>query len=222
MKGHASSHFDEELERLHKSILKMGGMVEEMISSSVRALVERDSELAMRMIDFDHRVNAMEVEIDEHCIRLLALYQPAAKDLRFITTGLKIVTDLERISDLGVNICERALELNTESQLKPYIDLPKMAEATQRMVKESLEAFVKGDTDLAIKVCGDDSLVDDLNAQIFRELLTYMLEDPRNVSRAMRLTFVSKYLERIADHATNIAEMVVYMVKGKIIRHMQS
>ncbi len=222
MKGHAGSHFDKELERLHKSILKMGGMVEEMISGSVKALVERDSELAMRMIDFDHRVNAMEVEIDEQCIRLLALYQPAAKDLRFITTGLKIVTDLERISDLGVNICERVVELNTEPQLKPYIDLPKMAEAAQRMVKESLEAFVKGDTDLAIRVCGDDSLVDDLNAQIFRELLTYMLEDPRNISRAMRLTFVSKYLERIADHATNIAEMVVYMVKGKIIRHMQS
>jgi phosphate transport system protein len=151
----------------------------------------------------------------------LALHQPAGRDLRFITTGLKITTDLERIGDMAVNICERALELNQEPQLKPYIDIPRMARISQRMIRESLDAFVRDDTELALKVCKDDDEVDQLNAQIFRETLTFMLENAQTISRATKISSISKYLERIADHATNIAEMVVYMVKGKSIRHMK-
>jgi phosphate transport system protein len=152
-------------------------------------------------------------------IRLLALRQPMAKDLRFIVKGTKIVTDLERMGDLAVNICERALELNKEPLLKPYIDLPRMAEKAQHMLKEALDAFVREDAEIALKVCQDDQLIDDLNNQIFRELLTFMLEDPRTISRAIRISFISKYIERIGDHATNIAEDVIYMVKAKDIRH---
>jgi phosphate transport system protein len=160
------------------------------------------------------------VEIDELCIRLLALHQPAARDLRLITTGLKITTDLERIGDMAENISERALELNQEPQLKPFIDIPQMADIAQRMLRQSLDAFVREDTELALKVCAEDDTIDALTDQLFRELLSYMAEDPQTVTRAARLLFVSKYLERIADHATNIAEMVIFMVKGKSIRHL--
>jgi len=163
----------------------------------------------------------MDVESDERCIRLLALHQPAASDLRFISTGLKITTDLERIGDNAVNICERAVELNEEPQLKPYIDIPRMAEIAQTMVKDSLDAFMRDDIVLAAEVIARDDEVDALNYQIYRELLSYMAEDAATIARATRILFVSKYLERIADHATNIAEMVVYMVKGRTIRHME-
>jgi phosphate transport system protein len=163
----------------------------------------------------------LDVEIDDLCIRLLALHQPAGKDLRFITTGLKITTDLERIGDMAVNICERALELNQEPQLKPYIDVPRMARIAQRMTRESLDAFVREDTSLALKVCKDDEEIDQLNSQIFREVITFMIEDPHTINRAMKISSISKYLERMADHATNIAEMVIFMVKGKSIRHMK-
>jgi len=183
--------------------------------------VERDTQLAERTIENDHVVNGLEVEIDELCLKVLALRQPAASDLRLITTAVKIITDLERIGDMAVNVCERVLELNEEAPLKPYIDIPRMAEAAQRMLKESLDAFVNGDTDLATKVLVEDDFVDDLNRQIFRELLTFMMEDPNTISRAMKILFISKYIERIADHATNIAEMVVFMVKGKVIRHIK-
>ena len=172
------------------------------------------------MIRKDHAVNRLDVEIDELCIRLLALRQPAARDLRFITTGLKITTDLERIGDGAVSISERALELAAEPELKPYIDIPRMAEIAGRMLRQSLDAFVREDTDLALAVCRADDEVDRLNEQIFRELLSFMIEDTRSITRAMRVLFVSKYLERIADHATNIAEMVIFMVKGKSIRHI--
>jgi phosphate transport system protein len=151
----------------------------------------------------------------------LALHQPAGRDLRFITTGLKITTDLERIGDMAVNICERALELNLEPQLKPYIDIPRMARVAQRMIRESLDAFVREDTELALKVCKDDEEVDQLNSQIFREVVTFMIDDPHTINRAIKISSISKYLERIADHATNIAEMVIFMVKGKSIRHLK-
>jgi phosphate transport system protein len=164
-------------------------------------------------------VNTLDVEVDEDCLRLLALQQPAARDLRFITTAMKISTELERMSDLAENICERALELNEEPQLKPYIDIPRMATWALQMVREALDAFVGSDVALARKVCADDDFVDDLTEQLFRELLSFMLEDPQTTSRAIRITFIAKYLERIADHATNVAELVVYMVEGKIIRH---
>ena len=212
-------HFEEELTRLKERILKMGALVESQIAASIKALVERDTALAKQTIQNDHLVNAMDVEIDEECIRLLALYQPAARDLRFITTAMKITTDLERTSDLSEDICERSIELAEEPLLKPYIDIPRMAEAAQKMVREALDAFVNKDAALARKVCAADQFIDDLTHQIFRELLSYMAEDPTTITRAVRISFIAKYIERIGDHATNIAEMVVYLVEGKIIRH---
>jgi phosphate transport system protein len=216
---HISTLFDQELNDLRTRLLAMGGKVETMIAESVKSLVDRDSELAERVISMDHEINTLEVAVDERCLDLLALRQPAARDLRFITLALKIVTDLERIGDQCANIAKRARELNEEPPLKPYIDIPRMAHWTEIMLKEALDAFVRGDDQLAVKVCMDDSFVDDLNMQIQRELLSFMIEDPGTISRALKLTYISKYLERIADHATNIAEMVIFMVKGKDIRH---
>lgn len=222
MKKHTDREYEAELQHLREQVLLMGAKVEEMIASSIRALVTRDSDLARKMIDFDHQINRLEVENDEACLRILAKRQPVASDLRFITIALKIVTDLERIGDLVVNICERVIELNQEPPLKPYVSLEMMAQAAQAMVREALDAFVAGDADRAEQVIGRDKIVDDYYAQIFRELLTYMMEDPRNIYRATRLQSVAKYLERIGDHATNLAEMVVFMVKGKDIRHLYS
>jgi phosphate transport system protein len=212
-------HFDQELTDLRTEILRMGTLVERQIESSIQSLVNRDAHLASSVIERDALVNEMDVEIDETCIRLLALQSPAAGDLRFITTAMKISTELERMSDLAENISERAIELNEEPQLKPYIDIPRMSSWTMRMVHECLEAFVRSDAALARKVCTDDDFVDDLTHQLFRELLSFMIENPGTITRAIRLTFIGKYLERIADHATNIAELVIYMVEGKIIRH---
>jgi phosphate transport system protein len=214
-------HFDEELATLKDKILRMGAMVEEQIANAIKALVERDSDLARHVIENDHRVNAMDVQVDEDCLRLIALHQPMAGDLRFLTTAMKISTELERMSDLAENISERSIELNEEPQLKPYIDIPRMAQEALRMVKESLDAFVNRNSELARSVCKADDVIDDLNHQIFRELLSFMIEDPQTTTRAIRISFISKYLERIADHATNIAELVVYLVEGKIIRHTE-
>lgn len=215
-----STVFERELEDLKGKVLKLGSMVEKAISDSIKSLVERNSKLAADVIDKDPQVNAIDVEIDEECIRLIALRQPRAGDLRLITTAMKITTDLERIGDLAVDVSERALELNEEPQLKPYIDIPRMAEIAQGMVRDALDAFVKRDSSLARDVLVRDDLVDNLNWQVFNELLFFMIQDPKTVSRAVKITYVSKYIERIADHATNIAEMVVYLVEGKIIRHM--
>ena len=212
-------HFHEELATLKQTLLTMGGLVEDQIHRVMRALIERDDALAQEVIDRDRRVNTLDVEVDEKCVELLALHQPAAGDLRFITTAMKIVTDLERIGDQAVNIAQRAIELNREPQLKPYIDLPRMAERAARMVKESLDAFVNRDTALARQVCAEDEAVDALKEQVFRELLTFMMEDARTIPRAIRLILISRFLERVADHATNIAEMVVYLVEGKMVRH---
>jgi phosphate transport system protein len=212
-------HFDEELSDLKRKILRMGGLVEAQIAGALRALTERNSDLARQIIVNDHQVNAMDVEVDEDCLRLLALQQPAAGDLRFITTAMKISTELERMSDLAENIAERAIELNEEPQLKPYIDIPQMANWALQMVKDGLDAFVNRDAVLARKVCTDDDFIDDLTEQLFRELVSFMIEDPQTISRAIRLTFVGKYFERIADHATNVAELVVYLAEGTIIRH---
>jgi len=217
---HTDRRYEEELKQLHLKILEMGGFVEKQIANAVTALVGRDDELARLTIERDHTVNRMDVEVDDLCIRSLALHQPAARDLRLITTGLKITTDLERIGDMAVNMCERALELNQEAQLKPYIDLPRMAEVAQAMLRRCLDAFVREDVELALAVCRDDDIIDQLTHQLFRELMSYMIEDPHTVTRAIRLLFIAKYIERIADHATNISEMVVFMVKGKSIRHL--
>jgi phosphate transport system protein len=218
---HTNRQYEEELRGLRTGLIKMGGLVESQIAEAIEALIERDTARARATIARDAEVNRMDVENDELSIRLLALHQPAASDLRFITTSLKITTDLERIGDNAVNICERVLELNEEPQLKPYIDIPRMATIAQSMVKDSVDAFMRDDPDLAEEVVDRDDEVDALNYQIYRELLSYMVEDPSSISRATRILFVSKNLERVADHATNIAEMVVYMVKGRTIRHTE-
>jgi len=218
---HTDSQYEEELRGLRQRILEMGGLVEKQIAAAIQSLVHRDTALAEATMAKDRDVNRLDVEIDDLCLRLLALRQPAARDLRFITTALKITTDLERMGDRAVSISERGLELAREPALKPYIDLPRMAEIASRMLRQSLDAFVREDVDLALTVCRSDDEVDKLNGQIFRELLSFMIEDPQTITRAMRLLFVSKYLERIADHATNIAEMVVFLVKGKSIRHLE-
>jgi phosphate transport system protein len=217
---HTNLRYEEELRGLRATLLKMGGLVERQIAEAIEALVSRNTQLAKEVIARDDEVNRMDSETDETCVRLLALHQPAASDLRFITTGLKITTDLERIGDNAVNIAERVTELNEEPQIKPYIDIPRMATIAQSMVKDSIDAFMRQDVPLCQQVIDRDDEVDGLNRQVYRELLSYMAEDPRLIARATRILFISKYLERIADHATNIAEMVMYMVNGKFMRHM--
>jgi len=212
-------HFHEELEALTQTLLAMGALVEDQLRGAMRALVERDERLAAEVMARDREVNALDVAIDERCVELLALHQPAAGDLRLVTTAMKIVTDLERIGDQAVNIAQRALELAREPQLKPYIDLPRMAERAQHMVREALDAFVARDAERARRVCASDGEVDALKEQIFRELLTFMMEDPRTIPRALRLLLISRFLERAADHATNIAEMVIYLTEGRLVRH---
>lgn len=212
-------HFHDELERLKQTVLAMSALVEDQIRLSMRALIERDDALARRVLELERRVNDYDVEIDARCIELLALYQPAAGDLRFITTAMKIVTDLERMGDQAEGIARRAIQLNREPQLKPYIDLPRMAERVQGMVKASLDAFVTRDARLARQVCASDDEVDALNEQIFRELLTYMTSDAGTIPRAILLILIARSLERIGDHATNVAEMVIYLVESKLVRH---
>ena len=212
-------HFDRDIEHLKELLLRMGAMVEGASSDSIRALLERDSSVAERVIAADDAIDQMELEIDQHTVELIAKMQPAAVDLRFVATAMKITPELERIADLAVDVCERAVELNREPLLRPLMDIPRLARMTQDMVRQSLDAFVRRDATLARQVIARDDEVDMLTEQSFRELLTYMLEDSRNISRAIRLTFVGKYFERMADAATNICEMVVYLVEGKVIKH---
>jgi phosphate transport system protein len=219
MNSHTSKQFEEDLGELKNRLLYMGSLVEEMIRQVITALVDRNSDVANKIIEDDRLIDDLEKEIDEMCLRIIALRQPTASDLRFITSTMKLVTDLERIADTAVNIAERVLELNLEPQLKPYIDLPKMANTVEQMVKESLDAVVKEDVPKAIAIMKQDKNIDQLYQQIFRELLTFMMENPLTITRAMRLIFVAKSLERIADHATNIAEQVLFLVRGKDVRH---
>ncbi|HJQ36695.1 MAG TPA: phosphate signaling complex protein PhoU [Thermoanaerobaculia bacterium] len=212
-------HFDRDIEHLKELLLRMGAMVEDQIQESIRALLERDSGVAQKVIDADSDIDRMELEIDQHTIELIATMQPAAVDLRFVAAAMKITPELERIADLAVDVCERAIELNAEPQLKPLVDIPRLARMAQDMVRQSLDAFVRRDAALAREVIVRDDEVDRMTEQSFRELLTYMLEDSKNISRAIRLTFVGKYFERIADGATNICEMVVYLAEGKVIKH---
>jgi phosphate transport system protein len=213
------THFQKELVQLKENLLKMATLVEETIRSAISALMNRDSEMVKRTMAQEDKINAMENAIDEMCLKLLALRQPLAADLRFITSAMKIVTDFERMGDQAINIVERAASLNLEPQLKPYIDIPRMAEIVQTMVKDVLDAFVNGNSKLARSVCERDDLVDGLNDQVHRELLTYMMSDPKTITRAVHLMIVSRCLERIADHATNIAEDVIFMVDALVIKH---
>jgi len=213
------THYEQELNTLKEHLLKIAGLAERAISNAIDALVKRDTPLAEKTIADDEKINKMELLIDEWCLKLLALHQPLAADLRFITSAMRINVELERIGDLAVNVAERVVSLNQEPQIKPYIDIPRMAEITKNMVKDVLDAFVNEDADLARAVCARDDQVDALNDQVFRELMTYMLGDPKTITRAVHLIIVSKYLERIADHTTNIAEGVIFMVKALVIKH---
>jgi phosphate transport system protein len=212
-------HFDEELHRLKERLLLMGGLAEQAIGKAIKALVDRAPEIAETVIKDDVMVNRLEVEIEEACLQLLARYQPEAKDLRFIAMVFKIVNDLERVGDQAVNISERTLDLLKEPLLKPLIDIPKMAQLAQQMLKDGLDAFVNRDADLARAVCRRDDEVDHLNDQVYDELLVYMTKDPNTITRAVDLILIGRHLERVADHATNIAEDVYYLVRGATIKH---
>ena len=212
-------HFDRDIEDLKDLLLRMGAMVEDAITQSIRALLERDTSLAEEVIANDNRIDQMELEIDRLTLELIAKMQPAAVDLRFVAAIMKITPELERIADLAQDVCERVIELNREPPLKPMQAIPHLAQDAQTMVRQALDAFVRGDAALARQVIRQDDSIDQQTEQSFRELLTYMLEDPRNISRAIRLTFTGKYFERMADGATNICEMVVYLVEGKMIKH---
>lgn len=219
---HTDKAFEAELTELREKLLTVGGIVEQAIVRSVRALAERDSSLAREVIEDDRRVNLLEVEIDELSIRMLALRQPAASDLRFITLALKIVTDLERIGDLAVNVAERAIQLNDEAPIRPYVDIPRMATIAEEMLTKALDAFVAGDAAKARAVLAQDDEVDELYHAVFRELVELMTADSSITPRAMAILFIAKHLERIADHATNVAEMVIYFVEGRDVRHPRS
>jgi phosphate transport system protein len=212
-------HFSVELNELHEKVLQMGGHVESAIHRSVRALVERDPEQAGQVLRDESRINQMEIEIDNLTTRLLALRQPMAKDLRFLTAAMKINTDLERMGDLAVNIAQRALSLTAQPPVKALIDIPKMAQLVESMLLRSLDAFVKGDAEIAHSVLLADDEVDALRDSVYQELVSYMQKDPTTVPAAVDLIFVARNLERIADHATNIAEDVVFLVKGVDVRH---
>jgi phosphate transport system protein len=213
-------HFDQELEELNKGILKMGAYAEEAIHNSVEALKNRDKGLAKKVIDSDAIVDKLELEIDEKCVDLIARHQPMARDLRFITTGMKINAELERIADIAVDIAQRTLELLDKPLLKPLIDIPKLTAIAQNMVKMAIDSFVKGDTELAKKVLLSDSEADQLRNEIQKELIEdYMVKDSSTAPRAVQLLLIARFLERICDHTTNIAEDVIYMVEAEVVRH---
>ncbi|HEV7504189.1 MAG TPA: phosphate signaling complex protein PhoU [Thermoanaerobaculia bacterium] len=213
---------DQDLDRVRQMLLKMGGMVEGMVAKATQSLLDRNNQLSADVIEGDNEVDRLEIEIDELCHLILGTKQPTAVDLRFLVAVMKINSDLERIGDSAVNIAQSVLQLNEQPPLKPYIDLPRLSLLVQDMVRRSLDAFVRRDARLATDVCESDDAVDGLYKQLFRELLTYMIEDPKTVSRALHLLLVSRNMERIADHATNIAEDVIYYVEGRDIRHSGS
>lgn len=207
--------FDNALRELQQDILRMGSLVEEAIALSIQSLVKQDQELAQKVIDGDAAVDEMEIQIEEKCIRLIATQQPMAKDLRKISTAFKIVGDLERMADHACDIARTTMRIGNEPFIKPLIDIPRMAEIAQKMVKDCLDAYVNEDVKRAQELTRDDDLVDHLHSQVFRELLTYMMEDPRTIRQSTHLLFISRFLERIADHATNIGERVIYLVTGE-------
>jgi phosphate transport system protein len=212
-------HFEEELQTLKNRLLTMGALVEERAHQSVRSLVNRNQEAAEHIIASDKEVNDLQIDIDDRCLKLLATQTPLASDLRLITSAMKINADLERIGDQAVNIAENVIKLLPQPPLKPLIDIPRMAEIAQQMTRDALDSFVKRDVVLARDVLKRDDEVDNLKDQVFRELLTYMMADPGTIQRALALILISRNLERIADHATNIAEDVIFLVEAKDVRH---
>jgi phosphate transport system protein len=216
---HTSVQLREQLEQLSELILRLGGLAEEAIGKSVRALVDRDSELARQVLSGDSPVDALELEIDDLCVEILARHQPLARDLRFVATAMKITPDLERIADHAVNVAERTLELNDEPPLTALVDMPLLAGRAQRMVRGARDAFMRHDPQAALDVIRMDNELDQRMEQVFRVLLSYMLGDPKTISRALRMMFVAKYFERIGDQATNICEQIVYMTEARVIKH---
>jgi phosphate transport system protein len=212
-------HFEEDLQALKQRLLTMGALVEERAHSAIGALIHRRLDEAELIINSDKDVNDLQIEIDDRCLKLLALQQPIAKDLRLITSAMKINDDLERIGDQAVNIAQNTIKLLPQPPLKPLIDIPRMAEIAEKMTRDSLDAFVKRDPELARSVLRRDDEVDQLKDQVFRELLTYMMADPGTIQRALALILISRNVERIADHATNIAEDVIFLVEAKDVRH---
>jgi phosphate transport system protein len=212
-------HFQEELEQLKARLLEMGGLAEEQVRLAVRGLVERDRALIDRVLTSDGPLNALHIEVDNRCFTLLALYQPMAVDLRAIVAAVKINTDLERVGDLAINIAEASRQYASHPPVKKLIDIPRMATIAQSMLRDALDAFVRRDIDLAQQVLDEDDALDALKTQIFRELLTYMLQDPATIEPALDLILISRHLERIGDHATNVAEDVIFMVSAKDVRH---
>jgi phosphate transport system protein len=212
-------HFEAELQALRNQLLTMGGLVEERVHRAVHALVHRREEEAQRIIATDKEINDLQIDIDDRCLRLLATQAPLALDLRLITSAMKINADLERVGDQAVNIAENVLVLLPQPPLKPLIDIPRMAEIAEKMIRDALDAFVKRDAGLARDVLRRDDKVDELKDQVFRELLTYMMADPGTIQRALALILIGRNLERIADHATNIAEDVIFIAEAKDVRH---
>lgn len=210
--------FDQELVDLQQELLKMGSLVEEAIHNAVQSLAKQDVELAQQVIDGDDVIDKMEVDIEDRCIKLIARQQPIARDLRIISTAVRIIIDLERMADNACNIARTTLRLANQPLIKPLVDIPRMAFLAQKMLKDSLDAYVHLDINKAKAICEADDEVDHLYSQIFRELLTYMMEDPHTISQATQLIFVGRYLERIADHTTNIAEWIIYLVTGERIK----
>ena len=212
-------HFQEELELLQERLLTMGGLAEEHVREAVRSLTNRDPGLVEHVLSGDEPINDLHIEIDDRCFKLLALHQPMAADLRAIVAAVKINTDLERVGDLAVNIAEAAKRYLLHAPVKPLIDIPRMADIAQGMLRDALDAFVRRDVAMAEAVIGEDDRLDALKTQIFRELLTYMLSDPQTIEPSLDLILVSRHLERIGDHATNIAEDVIFMVSARDVRH---
>ena len=218
--NHIVKSYDQEISLLTRKVLEMGGLVEHQIATAVDALVKRSVEDAAKVMEFDDQIDRMEEEVDQHAIRLLATRQPMAVDLRLITMAMKIANDLERIGDYATNIAKRCERLAANPPIKPLYAIPRMALITQAMVKDVLDAYVARDSDKAVAAWHRDDEVDDMYTSVFRELLTYMIEDPRNISACIDLIAVAKHLERMADHATNIAEKIHYMVHGQRINRL--
>jgi len=218
-KRHTSSHYEKELQEIKNGLIYLGALTEKAIQAAMKSLSERNADIARKVIKDDNEIDSLDTDLEERCIKILALRQPTAIDLRFITTAIKITGHLERIGDMAVNIAEKAILLIGEPQLKPYIDLPRMADLVAEMIKDSLDSFIRNDLRMAQKVQQTEQVIDDLNEQIFRELLTFMMEDSKSIHRALLIMQVSKNLERIADHAKGIADMVTYMVTGECVRH---
>lgn len=212
-------HFQDELEQLKARLLEMGGLAEEHVRLAVQGLVGRDRPVLERVLTGDEAVNRLHLEVDNRCFKLLALYQPMAADLRTIVSAVKINTDLERVGDLAVNIAQAAQRYASHPPVKKLIDIPLMADIAQNMLRDALDSFVRRDVDLAQHVLDEDDRLDALKTQIFRELLTFMLQDPTTIEPALDLILVSRHLERIGDHATNVAEDVIFIVSARDVRH---